>query len=269
MASTTKTPKLTLEACQLGNAERYDAAFVELVTNRRLYITYPLRSRKMYVALFAGRRPTQEEIESGFYHFLGTSTDAHMLGIYELPEVYTTTLSAVPEILYEGKAPHDPSLYPHSTTPADPNELQTGTGDMLHLVYPRTVSMVRRHHGSYAHNHYGRYVAPLTGEGNAPSWGLIAFYDTPSYNMLEQVFASHNSATYNRIMRRDGKEVYITTAQVTDKFNNYITVGSLDSDPSANLVLRDHEAYLKSEARNHLTPFRLRMKAPHVTLTER
>jgi hypothetical protein len=253
MAITTQNPNLQLVGGQLGSQERLEAGAFDHIARRGASPTY------MYLALFCGPRPSQEEIGTGNFTFVGhsstASAEAHCIGIFRFRSDEYVELSAVPEMLRDTNAVNDALTTPRQRMPADPADMvDTGSRDLMHLLFNKHQPLS------------GTRIKPyyIDGRENGATWGLLCNVAIPSWSF--DYLMTANTAK-SKITRHDGVVAYAQTRSVlSENYSHYVTIGDAVQEPTANVTLhKGAERGLttqSSDIRIHRIRLRLNALAP-------
>lgn len=252
MATSNQSPQLQLTAGQVGGVSQLNAGLYEALTGRanspNSYIT---------IALFCGKRPSLEERRTGFYHFLGDSPLDQSAGVWRLYRSGCVEHAALPSLLRDGQPLNENT---HSHMPADVSKMLSQEGeDLVHLQGRERTYLSKMVVGKTL-----RTVVLETGSGHTPTWGLVTFR-TSGVDVEKDVFFvdPNRDESSNRFTYRHGNHALtLSTFRVNPDFSTYITVGDLNHEPTANLVLKEGAEPNRTEPVQSLRLHRLRIRAP-------
>lgn len=256
MAITTHNPNLQLVGGQLGSKERLEAGAHNLIANRR-------GNGELRIALFSGARPSPEERESGFYTLYGTSPVDQCIGLWSIPKTHFTEFAALPEQLRAGGALNDTASAPNQPMPVDINAMLSTDGyDLTHLIFDKFRQYERADGTSTT---LPDAIQQQGSKGHGATWGLVSLQGSGGQRFPEDVFYNGSSTSSINFERPDGKSATFTTRKVDPLYSQYITVGDIIDEPTANLVLHSGaESGLASQP-SQIRPHRLRIRMNPLT----
>ncbi len=233
MALETNTPQLTLEHMSLGSRERLEAGIRAGIV-RNLTAGYQAYS----LCLFSGRRPTPEEIKNGIYLFQGSDPSSQFCGVYNISPDDFVELAAESEFALAGRDLSSNEVFAGKNYPSNP------TGFVDHESQVVFHHKFRKHRFHFARgNSIGIQAAqPIKdlGNGAAPTWAVL--YPWGTRDNLDEFFQKDGNARPNEAVttfsRRDGKSIKLAARAIRPECNMYLTVGDIQDEPTANLVLR-------------------------------
>ncbi len=232
MALETNTPQLTLEHMSLGSQERLEAGIREGITSN---LTSGFQNYTL--CLFSGRRPSPEEIKNGIYFLQGVNSEpsTQFCGIYRISPNQYMELSTESPFALNGRVGNSDEVLGTKLRPANMANFTDTDGYVVrHHLFKKHVTI------SCYGNNTGVTITDEVkqlGNGAAPTWALM--YPWGHYTSWTN-FLYHNptSARSQTHKRRDGKILYLSPKAVQGHTNFYLTVGDINDEPTANLVLR-------------------------------
>ncbi|MDK1290065.1 hypothetical protein [Pseudoalteromonas umbrosa] len=262
MALGSQKPTMSLVSGSFGDPDWLRDTLLDTMTAWR-------NNGKLIIALFAGRRPTREELENNHYLISGYYANYSFIGMVTLDKYGNGNRSAPlllnPKLKHhrsEGEGLIDEQATPYYNMPNRESELSTDPNDIVNMVFPKGMSYGL--HGPTQHyDMEERKLVALNGNDNhRATWGLVCFGTTTS--VRSDMIFDNTTAESRRsasTLTREGHNVYINTSRATANYMYYITVGDIEDEPTANLVLR-HGAQkgLTRYAYRQIVPSRLRIR---------
>lgn len=239
MALGSQKPSMALISGSLGNSDWLRDAIIEKTT-------YWRANGHLYIALFAGRRPSREEIQNNSYIFSGNNATYSFIGVmpclkhgsygYASPVV----LNPKPEHMrIEGEGLQENSAY--YPMASDDAQLSSDSNDIVNMVFPKGYQTELLSTTNYSNLEPNKYMA-LDGEnGHGATWGLVCFGTSTKYTLNDilhtDAATDSNRRSYVYLGNEANNVVYQNNAQATSDYMFYITVGDVIDEPDANLVL--------------------------------
>lgn len=228
MALETNTPQLTLEHMSLGSQERLEAGLRAGIARNK---TGGLSNYSL--CLFAGRRPTPEEIERGVFFMLGDSADTQLCGVYNISVNDYIELSSEDTSTLDGVPINDTSVMARKNRPANVSDFIDTDGSVLYHHKFRKFNEIEARTGI---SQSSIDLVKLLGNGAAPTWALMSPWGSRVYwyDFLRERSTTDSPKVFQR---HDGKSIKLTPYAASPYAAHYLTVGDIVDEPTANLVL--------------------------------